>query len=508
MMTETRNRSHWTRSLRFRLTLWYTGVLAALLLLASVLLYSGVSHTLKAETDAFLTSQARSIAAADPAEADDLAEAITEKPGSARSILNGPLLFDVVYTRLVSRTTNHSVAISPNLTVQPALLAALDPVISLSTAKKGQFSFAGPDEERQMRVLTTPVHLGKVEGWLQVAVPWDHNSDVLERLAALLFLGVPAIILLAGFGGWVLVGRTLQPIGRIVAEAERLDANALPEALLPLAAESDTEIGHLVITLNRMTTRLRRAFEVQRQFAESQQRFAADASHELRTPLTILRGEMELALSRPREAVVYQATLASAVEEIDRMSRIVAGLGFLAREDAGEMSPAPPVQFVDMQQLCTFVGEELAAQAASREISLKIVATAPIFVAGDPDQLHLLLRNLGDNALKYTAPGGSVTLTLAPAAGLGMSASAVITVTDTGIGIAGEDLPFVFDRFWRADRARSSEGSGLGLAISKRIAEAHGGTLTVESTLGSGTTFTLGLPSTNSPRRKLPEAQK
>ena len=507
MKIEPQNRSHWTRSLRFRLTLWYTGVLAALLLLASALLYGGVSHTLRAETDAFLASHARSIAAADPAEADDLVEAISEKPGSSRSTLNGPLLFDVVYTRLVSRTTKQSVAISPNLTTQPALLTALDPLLSLPAAKQGQFSFAGPDEERQMRVLTTPVHLGTVDGWLQVAVPWDHNSDVLERLAALLFLGVPAIILLAGIGGWVLVGRTLQPIGRIVAEAERLDANALPEALLPLAAESDTEIGHLVTTLNRMTTRLRRAFEVQRQFAESQQRFAADASHELRTPLTILRGEMELALSRPREAAVYQATLTSAVEEIDRMSRIVAGLGFLAREDAGEMSPAPPAQLVDLRQLCTFVGEELAAKAAQKEISLKIVAKATAFVSGDPDQLQLLLRNLGDNALKYTAPGGSVTLTLAPTSGLGATASALITVTDTGIGIAEEDLPFVFDRFWRADRARTSEGSGLGLAISKRIAEAHGGTLTVESTLGRGTTFTLELPGANSPRRKQTEAQ-
>ena len=189
------------------------------------------------------------------------------------------------------------------------------------------------------------------------------------------------------------------------------------------------------------------------------------------------------------------------------MSRIVAGLGFLAREDAGEMSPAPPAQFVDLRQLCTFVGEELAAKAAQKEISLKIVAKATAFVSGDPDQLQLLLRNLGDNALKYTAPGGSVTLTLAPAAALGTSASAIITVTDTGIGIADDDLPFVFDRFWRADRARASEGSGLGLAISKRIAEAHGGTLTVESTLGRGTTFTLELPGANSPRRKQTEAQ-
>jgi len=492
MNTDTSGKSHWTRSLRFRLTLWYTGVLAALLLLASALLYGGVSHTLRAETDAFLTSEARSIAASDPTEADDLVEAIAEKPGTSRSTPDGPLLFDVVYTRLVSPATKRPLAVSPNLSTHPALVAALDPLLTLPASKSGQFSFAGPDEERQMRVLTTPVRLGKVNGWLQVAVPWDHNSDVLERLAALLFLGVPTIILLAGTGGWVLVGRTLQPIGRIVAEAERLDADSFPEALLPQAAESDTEIGHLVTTLNRMTTRLRRAFDVQRKFAESQQRFAADASHELRTPLTILRGEMELALSRPRESAVYQATLSSAVEEIDRMSRIVAGLGFLAREDAGEMSPTPSPQAVDLRQLCQSVFDALAAKAAHKTIDFEIVATGPVFVSGDPDQLHLLLRNLGDNALKYTSPGGGITLAL--------TLDAVITVTDTGIGIAAADLPQVFDRFWRADRARTSEGSGLGLAISKRIAESHGGTLTVSSREGCGTTFTLTLPRIDPPK--------
>ena len=505
-----KTKSRWTRSLRFRLTLWYTGVLGALLVLASGLLYGGVSHGLQAETDAFLASKARSIAAADPAEADDLVEAITEKPGISPINPNDPLLFDVIYTRLSSRTGRRTLALSPNLSAQPELRASLDSLLPLSPSGTGQFAFAGPDEERRMRVLTTPVRLGRTVGRLQVAVPWDHNADVLERLLALLALGVPAVLLLAAGGGWVLVGRTLQPIGRIVAEAERLDAAALPEALLPQAAESDSEIGHLVATLNRMTTRLRRAFDAQRRFAESQQRFAADASHELRTPLTILRGEMELALSRPREAGVYQATLASAVEEIDRMSRIVAGLGFLARGDAGEITPAFPDEPVDLRQLCESVRAELTAGAEGKHIHLEVGpgSAAPILVAGDPDQLLLLLRNLVGNAHKYTSPGGSIHLALSSESHPPSAAdstvlvdNAVLTVADTGIGIAAEDLPFVFDRFWRADPARTTEGSGLGMAISRRIAEAHGGTLTVESRMGHGTTFRLALPRYYPPKK-------
>ena len=355
-----------------------------------------------------------------------------------------------------------------------------------------------------VRAVTVPVRIGPEAGLLQVAVPWDHNADVLERLATLLALVLPVVLLLAATGGWVLVGRTLQPISRIVAEAERLDASALPEALLPEAGESDSEIGHLVATLNRMTTRLRRAFEVQAHFAEAQQRFAADASHELRTPLTILRGEMELALARPRERAVYEATLVSAVEEIDRMSRIVEGLSFLARQNAGALSADHVGTDVDLAALSRVVTAEFAPSA--REAGLHLTSRCPSggwnlsgepmpVVRGNTDQLHLLLRNLVDNALKYTPSGGQVMISTGTLAGVGGAPdSALFTVEDTGVGIAAADLPHIFERFWRADRARSTGGSGLGLSICAQIAEAHGGELTADSQLGTGSRFQLRLP--------------
>ena len=247
-----------------------------------------------------------------------------------------------------------------------------------------------------MRVYSLPLRAGSTPGVLQVAVPWDHNADILERLGSLLLLGVPLVLLLAALGGWTLIGRTLQPISRIVTEAERLDAAALPDALLPQAAETDSEIGHLVATLNRMTTRLRRAFDAQRRFADAQQRFAADASHELRTPLTILRGEMELALSRPRAPEQYQETLQSAMQEVARMTRIVEGLGFLARRDAGQLQATPIRADVDLAALCDRVVDEFAAQAERRQVALQCgpKSPAPVVVRADPDQLQQLLRNL------------------------------------------------------------------------------------------------------------------
>ena len=494
-------RWRWPRSLRFRLTLWYTGVLAVILLCAALLVYVGARRALQDETDGFLVSEAHRVidAAAgrpgDPADSADLLEAIAapdtvaNAPSSRRG--SGLLFFDVVYLRLVQASRGRTLAASAELSRQPVLLASLDSLVSGRLPASGRFGFAGPDEERTMRVFTAPLRTGPVPGIVQVAVPWDHNADILEHLGALLVLGVPVLLLAAATGGWMLIGRTLQPISRIVTEAERLDAAALPEALLPEAHQTDSEIGHLVGTLNRMTTRLHRAFEAQRRFAETQQRFAADASHELRTPLTILRGEMELALSRPRPPESYQATLTSAIQEIGRMTRIVEGLGFLARRDAGQMQREPDLDDVDFAALARHIVAEFETQSRAKEIDLcwESDRSSSSIVRGDAGQLQQLVGNLVDNALKYTPRGGQVRVAVDWTGN-----AAILTVHDTGIGIAQSDLRHVFDRFWRADPARSSGGSGLGLAICAEIAAVHRGTLDVTSVIGQGSCFRFQVP--------------
>ncbi len=512
----------WTRSLRFRLTVWYSGVLALALIPAALLLYLGASHALRAETDGFLLVEAHRLSAAvrgqpdDPPEASDLAEAVagagagrlrSAAPGRDAGGLVPPLLlFDVTYLRILSRPSGRVLAASPNLARQAALASSLDGLPAAKQTRVSEFfSFAGPGEEQQMRVLSEPGFVGNAPVWVQAAVPWDHNADVLERLGRLLVLGVPLVLAACGAGGWLLVGRTLQPIHRIVLEAERLDADALPRALLPKASETDSEIGHLVATLNRMTTRLHGAWEAQRRFADAQQRFAADASHELRTPLTILRGEMELALARPRSLADYQATIGSAVEEIDRMSRIVAGLSFLAHQDAGLMETPHLRECVDLPGLCRTVIADFHTQAQDKKIALTLrvpdlnpetpLVNEGLWVPGSRDQLRQLVGNLVDNALKYTPPQGTVTVCILCEPGSrGEPGTVALQVRDTGIGLAPTDLPHVFERFWRADRARAAGGSGLGLAICAQIAQAHGGTLSVESELERGSIFCARLP--------------
>lgn len=485
----------WTRSLRFRLTAWFTAVLALLLLLLAVLLVLGARHILRVETDAFLVSEARHVfSAGDAGDAPDMGDVLGAVASYAR-ISAGLPQPNAVFVRLLDARNGTPLAQSPSLDGKPALNASLDR-LALSPSLARRVDFAGPSEEQTVRVLTERGQVGTQSVLVQVAVLWDQNADAIERLTLLLAVSLPALLLTAAAGGWVLVGRTLRPIRRIVTEAENLDVDALPERLLPVPEETDSEIGQLVETLNGMTTRLHHAFEAQRRFASAQQRFAADASHELRTPLTILRGEMELALTRPRSLEVYQATLASGVQEIDRMSRIVEGLSFLARHDADRLRPGPAPASVDIDRLARTVLETYKRQAQEKQISLHAPAGAvPVRVPGNETQLQQLLGNLLDNALKYTLPGGSVTVSVTPAPSEEHCSEehCLVSVEDTGIGIAPSDLPHIFQRFWQADLSRRTGGSGLGLAICAQIVHLHGGTLSARSTPGQGTCIQVRL---------------
>ncbi|BDI30373.1 two-component sensor histidine kinase [Capsulimonas corticalis] len=491
------------RSLRFRLTLWYGGALAAILCAGALCVYVGAKHALLSETDAFLTLEAQRtayVAEGDQRDAGDyteLREAVSSFQGSGQSPRSFPglLRFDSVYVRLAT-PKNATVAVSPSLSSHPDLQDSLNEM-NVSNFKGGRhFAFSGPDEERMLRVIVAPVEAAGRPLLIQIAVPWDHDTDVLEQLGYVLMIAVPALTFAASLGGWALVGRTLRPIQRIATEAEQLEIDNFSGPLLPAPSETDSEVGNLVATLNRMTIRLHKAFEAKQRFAEAQQRFAADASHELRTPLTVLRGEMELTLSRPRAEEEYIATLGSALEEIQQMTHIVESLSFLARTDTGHIENEGARVPVDLQSLCERTSAHFEREAEAHGVTVSFLPSPePVRVTGDPVQLRQLLDNLVDNAVKYSRSGDLVTISVsgerAPSDG---AAEAVITVSDMGIGIAPEDLPHIFDRFWRADSARSAPGSGLGLAICARIAEAHGGRLAVQSELGSGTQITLRIP--------------
>jgi two-component system, OmpR family, sensor kinase len=284
-------------------------------------------------------------------------------------------------------------------------------------------------------------------------------------------------------GGWFLVGRALAPIARINATAGRMSAGDW-SARVPID-RTESELGQLAAAINEAFDRLQETLERQRGFT-------ADASHELRTPLAALSAEVEWALARERTPSEYRDSLETAWRAAGRMRAVVEALLTLARADAGELPlHAAPLAFDSIVDEVVTANDEAAR---ARGVGLRHVR-ADVHVVGDPELLRTAVGNLVANAIAYNRDGGRVTLTVAED-----DAGIRLDVADTGLGIPADDLPRIFERFYRADkaRARRAGGAGLGLALAKWIVDAHGGRLTCASVVGEGTTFTLRLPRSRS----------
>ncbi len=352
---------------------------------------------------------------------------------------------------------------------------------ALRNARQGKATFETIErvEPYSVRVLTVPViRGGRPVRLIRVGSSLRNVAETRGRFLLVMAGLLPVGLLLAGLGGWLLARRALRPVDRMVEAARRISAERLTERVEETGA--DDELDRLARTLNRMLTRLDEAFRQVR-------RFSADASHELQTPLTTLRGELEVALRSARSPDAYQETLRSALEEIERISRLVEGLLILARAESGalRMDRRP----VALEELMEEVFWRLKGPADERRVDLRMDVPEPVTVLGDRDRLRRLLVNLVDNAVKYTGPGGSVTLCLKPEPG-----RALVAVSDTGRGIARTEQDRIFQPFYRSEEVLAEQGSGLGLSIARSIAQAHGGELSVESVPGRGSTFRVTLP--------------
>ncbi|MGZ3709658.1 MAG: sensor histidine kinase, partial [Bdellovibrionota bacterium] len=315
---------------------------------------------------------------------------------------------------------------------------------------------------------------------IQVAAPDAFVELAAQRLRRFLGIGVPLSLLVAMFAGLYFSRRALRPVNDIIEKANRLSVDNLSERI-PLPLVND-ELRRLSVTLNALLDRLQRAFE-------SQERFIADASHELKTPLAILRGELDVFRGRARSEQEISAFTVSAAQELDHLSRLVEDLLVLARVDAGSGVISKSETRLDELALETI--SRLQALARARDVKIKLdldEKTESFAVQGDADLLRILFKNLIENAVKYSPSGESV--------GVRVGADgefAVIRVKDHGPGIAREDQPKIFERFFRVKGDPTAErisGAGLGLAIARTIAEIHGGTLSVQSEVGIGSEFT------------------
>jgi two-component system OmpR family sensor kinase len=294
---------------------------------------------------------------------------------------------------------------------------------------------------------------------------------------------VPLIIVAAGLGAFVFLGRTQRQLAEITTEVAAItDGRSLHRRLA--LSEETTDFADLVTTLNAMIGRLETSFGALR-------RFTADASHELKTPLAVLRADVERAMHHNSTQTERMVALEEALQEVRRMTDLVESLLTLARADEGRFDIYR--EPIELQPLVQEVYETALILGEAQGVTVNLPFTTDVVVMADRTRLRQLFLNLVTNAIKYTPAGGKVEL------GLGRHPDNVtFAVRDTGIGISAADFPHIFERFWRADRVRSrmSErgGFGLGLAISQWIAQAHGGTLTASSRLGRGSLFTVTLP--------------
>ena len=454
--------SHW--SIRTRLTLWYSVVLLAGLVLLSAGIWVTVSHSLRASLDDSLTEHAAGVITVLRTESEsensnhlseELNEYATATPGGNLMEIRDAQGHPILQSKTVAMPVSGSA-----------------PAFAEQTSNSVRY-----------RTFTTTVAVNGQPYRVLVATPMDATELTLRRVRWLLLWSAPAVLLLASLGGIWISRRALAPVDEITLAARSIGIQSLSRRLdVPSTGD---ELQRLSETWNEMLARLEAAVKRLSQFT-------ADASHELRTPVALIRTTAELTLRRERSPETYREALRQVVLESERTSRLVDDLLLLARADAG--LPSLALERMELTPLVRDVCQQGQVLAESRQLQISTVAPEePVFVEANDPALRRMLLLLLDNAMKYTPVGGRIVLSVDRDPG-----GATVAVRDTGIGIPETALPHVFERFYRVDESRNRDagGTGLGLSIAKWIAERHHASLEAESVVGEGSVFRIRFPLT------------
>ena len=314
--------------------------------------------------------------------------------------------------------------------------------------------------------------------WVRGMISMTEYGQALGNLPILFGSALPLLAVLAALGGFRITRRAFRPVTQMAETARAIGTGSDLSQRIETDGRGD-ELNQLGDTMNEMLARLQASFEAERQFS-------SDVSHELRTPIAVIRSQCEFALSGQAGEEEKREAFEAVLKQSERMNSSVSQLLLLSRAENGKF--VPEREPVELNVLCETVCEELEAMAAERQVKLAW-NTEELQITGDETLLIRMVNNLVSNAIRYNRPGGSAEVSLRK-----RGKYAVLTVRDTGIGIRREDLGQIFNRFYRADRSRSSEGTGLGLSMAAWIARVHGGSIRAESVYGEGSVFTAELP--------------
>jgi two-component system OmpR family sensor kinase len=482
----------WPSTLRARLTLWYTVLLAVPLVAFAAASYLVVERTLERRTDVFigdaLNAFARELFAerrASMSVVQAMQTAVTEVKFRD---LNIAILDSTGRLVVMNATGGTSEELPgsrrPSADVEQRLLA----IVRQQDLREPQ-AITVDGESEAFRILSRPLSVEQQRFTLTGAYSLSDIDAVLSQLRGLFLVAIPGLLLLAVVGGSALARRSLSPLSVMSAQAARITATNMYERLPVGGGE---ELAGLARVVNGLLDRLEASFDQQR-------RFVTDASHELRTPTAVVRTEADVTLSRPtRSEAEYRESVSVIQDAARRLTRIVDDLFLLSRADSGHLVMRRDA--LDLEELVQDATRAVRSVASERGVQIVMhdVVEAPL--TGDADLLGRLLLNLLDNAIKHSPHGGSVDVSMALRAG-----QCDVRVVDGGPGIPPESVARIFERFFRVDSARSrsetsaTSGAGLGLAIARRIAEMHGGTVDVASSRPGRTEFVLALPVSTNP---------